>query len=112
MEVDKMGIRNWDDIMREKYGDKTEARIAQLAKQVRDEVLGITLAELRKQLGMTQKEVASRMHGNGMRQSDISKLERGSDHLISTLKKYVEALGGELQVNAVFGDKTIRLRGV
>ena len=45
-------------------------------------------------------------------QSELSKIERREDHLLSTLRKYVEALGGELEVVAVLGDKRIRLRGV
>jgi hypothetical protein len=34
------------------------------------------------------------------------------DFRLSTLKRYVEALGGELEVVAAFGDKRVRLRAV
>jgi hypothetical protein len=39
-------------------------------------------------------------------------MERRSDHRISTLRKLVEALGGELEVIAHVGSKRVRLRGV
>jgi hypothetical protein len=44
--------------------------------------------------------------------SEISKIENREDWLLSTLRRYVEALGGELEVVAVLGDKRLRLRGV
>ena len=45
-------------------------------------------------------------------QSEVSKAERRDDHLLSTLRRYIEALGGELEVVARFGDKSVRLKGV
>jgi hypothetical protein len=39
-------------------------------------------------------------------------MEHEEDHRLSTLRKYVAALGGELDVVAVLGDKRISLRGV
>ena len=62
--------------------------------------------ELRKALGLTQEEAAS---GSDMTQSELSRLERRDDHLVSTLRRYVEGLGGELEITAVVGDKRVRL---
>jgi hypothetical protein len=45
----------------------------------------------------------------GMAQSEVSRLERREDHHVSTLRKVVEALGGELEVSAVFGEKRVRV---
>jgi hypothetical protein len=45
-------------------------------------------------------------------QGQVSETERRSDHRLSTLRRYVEALGGEIEVVASFGDKRIRLRSV
>jgi hypothetical protein len=39
-------------------------------------------------------------------------MKRREDWLLSTLKEYVKALGGELEVIAVIGDKRLRLRGL
>ena len=63
-----------------------------------------TLQELRKSLGITQNELADLQ---GVRQVNISNLERRSDMHISTLRKYVEALGCELEINIRKGRETI-----
>lgn len=55
-----------------------------------------SLQEFRKAIGLTQDEVANRQ---GVNQVNISNLEKRSDMLISTLKKYVEAMGCELEIN-------------
>ena len=69
----------------------------------------LTLAELRRLRGLTQVEAAT---GAGMDQSELSKAERREDHRLSTLRRYVEALGGELEVFARFGSKRVRLKEV
>ena len=68
------------------------------------------LSALRRELGLTQVEVADRL---GMTQSDLSKLERRPDVRLSSLRGYAEALGGRLQIHFVLGGKEteIRLRG-
>jgi predicted transcriptional regulator len=63
-----------------------------------------SLQELRQSLGLTQTEVAERQ---GVRQVNISNLEKRTDMHISTLKKYIEALGGTLEINVRFPDKSI-----
>ena len=47
-----------------------------------------------------------------MTQSELSRTERRDDHLLSTLRRYVQALGGRLEVLAVFDDRQIKLKGV
>lgn len=54
------------------------------------------LQEFRKALGLTQKELAENMD---ISQVNISKLEGREDMHLSTLKKYVEALGCELEIS-------------
>jgi hypothetical protein len=41
-----------------------------------------------------------------------AQFENRPDHVLSKLREYIKALGGELEVVARFGDKTLRLRGV
>ena len=43
--------------------------------------------------------------------TQVVRTERGSDHLLSTLKRYVEALGGEVEVVAHVAGRTVKLRG-
>lgn len=59
--------------------------------------------------GKTQAEVAKVI---GLPQGRVSQAEQNEDHLVSTLKRYVEALGEELEVTARFGDRSVRLHGV
>lgn len=69
----------------------------------------LTLAELRRLRGLTQVEVAT---AAGMDQSELSKAERRADHRLSTLRRYIEALGGELEVVARFGSERVHLKEV
>ena len=64
-----------------------------------DAVLG--LADLRESLGITQAELAGSL---GVSQPNVSKIERKNDVHLSTLAGYVAALGGRLEVKAVFPD--------
>ena len=59
--------------------------------------LALPLAILRRHVGLTQTQLARRV---GMTQSDLSKFERRRDVRLSTLRNYVEALGGRLSVVA------------
>ena len=62
----------------------------------------MSLRDVRKDLGRTQVQVAKEA---AMSQGDLSRLERRSDHLLSTLERYAEALGGKLDVSLVRGDR-------
>ncbi|MBK4999598.1 XRE family transcriptional regulator [Pseudomonas sp. S31] len=57
----------------------------------------MTLQALRKQLELTQEGMAQRLD---IRQANISKVEKRTDMLISTLRGYVEAMGGTLELVA------------
>lgn len=59
------------------------------------------LDELRRSLGLTQARLARRLK---VRQPRVSKIERGSGVGLDTMRRYVEALGGRLEVTAVFED--------
>lgn len=62
----------------------------------------MSLRDVRKDLGRTQVQVAKEA---GMSQGDLSRLERRSDHLLSTLERYAEALGGQLDVAVIRGER-------
>jgi transcriptional regulator with XRE-family HTH domain len=64
----------------------------------------ITLQELREMAGKTQTEVADVLERT---QSELSKIERRRDLLLSTLREYIEALGGRLEVRAVLDDRSL-----
>ena len=100
-----MPTHKWSDIKGKMAPDR-RARVEEAARQ---ELLAMELRELRVEAGKTQTEVAEIA---AMTQAELSKIERRDDHLISTLRRYVEALGGELEVVAVFDNKRIALKGV
>lgn len=62
----------------------------------------MTLRDLRKALRRTQSHVASDL---GINQENVSRLEKRTDLLISTLSGYVEAMGGKLHLVAEFPDR-------
>ena len=73
------------------------ARRARVERGVRRELEQMLLAELRRQSGMTQIQLAKTL---GIKQSGLSRLESQDDMQISTLRRIVEALGGELDIVA------------
>jgi transcriptional regulator with XRE-family HTH domain len=75
---------------------KVEARTAQLIAEE------MTLQELRRARKLTQVRMAKKL---GVSQDGISKLEKRSDLLLSTLRKAVEAMGGSLSLIAEFPDR-------
>ena len=75
---------------------KIEARATELIAEE------MTLQELRRARKLTQVRMAKKL---GVSQDGISKLERRSDLLLSTLRKTVEAMGGSLSLVAEFPDR-------
>ena len=66
----------------------------------------LTLGRIRESRGMTQTAVAGAL---GQTQANVSRIEHQDDLYLSTLREYVEALGGRLQIAAIFDDQTILL---
>lgn len=75
---------------------KVEARAAQLIAEE------MTLQELRRARKVTQVRLAKEL---GINQNGVSRLEKRSDLLLSTLRKTVEAMGGSLSLVAEFPDR-------
>ena len=66
----------------------------------------MALDELREARDLTQEHLAKVLHVN---QSAISKLERRTDMYVSTLQDFVRAMGGRLEIRAVFPDGAVRI---
>lgn len=98
-----MKLHKWSDLREKTF---TPAQIEEHDRKIQEEILRMNLKEIRKMLGVTQTEVAKIAK---MNQSDLSRTEKRNDHLISTLRRYVKALGGDLEVVARFGNKAIHL---
>jgi transcriptional regulator with XRE-family HTH domain len=96
----------WDELRRMKFSDE---EIREIDRESVDELIEMDLRVLRESAGKTQIELAQL---SKLAQSELSKIERRDDHMVSTLRRYIEGLGGRLEVSAVFGDTRITLRDV
>src|SRR5277367_177976 len=67
----------------------------------------MALAELRQAMGLTQERLAKALRIN---QAGVSKLESRSDIFVSTLRKAIEAMGGELEIRAKFPTGEVKIR--
>ncbi|MDO7831611.1 helix-turn-helix domain-containing protein [Providencia sp. CRE-138-0111] len=77
-----------------KQSPETLAKIEDRAEEIRRE---ITLAKIREELKLSQTELAQSL---GVSQPSIAKLENvDNDPKLSTLKRYIKALGGELSID-------------
>ncbi|HEV8606312.1 MAG TPA: helix-turn-helix transcriptional regulator [Tepidisphaeraceae bacterium] len=81
-------------------------RRARIDKAVRQDLERMLLVELRKLSGMTQVQLAKSL---GIKQPTLSQLESQDDMQISTLRRIIEALGGELEIIATLPTGRIAL---
>jgi predicted XRE-type DNA-binding protein len=101
--------RNWKDVRAERIKTPAdEARIAALKAELMAEIRAYRLAEVRKHQGLTQRDIAEALH---VSQARISKMEQGDLQRteLSTIRRYVEALGGTIEIVASFGDQRVIL---
>ncbi len=83
---------------------KVEARAAELIAEE------LSLRDLRKARAKTQTALAKEL---GIGQEGVSRIEKRSDLMLSTLRSYVEAMGGELHLVAAFPDRPpVELQGL
>lgn len=86
---------NWNDL---KHKSSAEVR-AQLDREAHAELERIGFHKLRQARQQTQVAIAQKLN---IAQGAVSRMERQSDFLLSTLRQYVDALGGQLELRAVF----------
>lgn len=67
----------------------------------------LPLDELRQAMAFTQEQLAQAMDVN---QSSISKIEHQTDILVGTLRKFVEAMGGDLEIRVNLPSGTVRIK--
>ena len=98
--------RRWKDVRAESGINKDS--VAAHQERMLAEVRAHRLAELRTRQELSQIELAERM---GVSQSRVSAIERGelTTAELSTISKYITALGGRLQIIADFGGEKLVL---
>jgi predicted transcriptional regulator len=99
-------IKSWKALREARLSSGASARVD---ARVKSELDALSLRELRQDLDLTQQQVAERAD---MTQSELSRLEGRSDLRVSTLRRYVEALGGELEISVLVGKRRRKLSDI
>ncbi len=90
-------------LLRNKMSSAAQAKARAKAKVMIHEMV---LQDLRQARHLSQERLAELLH---TKQSNISKIEHRTDMYISTLRDYIEAMGGELEITAQFADARIKI---
>lgn len=91
--------KNFNELREKVRSDPKRAARVKEYKREMDEL--VMLADLRKLRGVTQEQIAAALE---VSQSNVSQLERSPNLKMETLDRYVHALGGHLEIAAVFAD--------
>jgi DNA-binding XRE family transcriptional regulator len=94
--------RNFNEL-RAKMSPESRARVE---ARVKETIENMPLVELRNAREMTQENLSKVL---GVPQSSISKMERRTDMYLSTLRSYIEAMGGRLEMRAVFSTGAVNV---
>jgi DNA-binding XRE family transcriptional regulator len=97
-----MKARNFSEL-RAKMSPEARERSDARAREM---LANMPLDELRAARELTQENLAAVL---GVKQASISKMERRADMYISTLSKFIEAMGGKLEIRACFPEGTVRI---
>ena len=91
---------------RELEAGMSPERRARVAARVKEELALMPLHQIRNARRLTQTRLAELLE---MDQGNISKLEQRTDMYLSTLRSYVEAMGGALEIRAVFPEGDVEI---
>ncbi|MDZ7698542.1 MAG: helix-turn-helix transcriptional regulator [Deltaproteobacteria bacterium] len=94
--------RNFKELETQMASER-RARAEMKAKEI---IADMLLAEIRKQMGLTQEQLAKALN---IKQPTLSKIENQDDMQIGTLSRIIEALGGELELIAHLPGGDVRL---
>ena len=90
-------------LLRDKMSPERRVRVEARVQQA---IQDMALAELRAARDLTQEHLSDVL---GVKQSAVSKLERRADMYVSTLRSFIKAMGGDLEIRAVFPDGAVRI---
>jgi hypothetical protein len=89
--------------LRAKLSPERQVRVRERTQEMLQEM---PLQELRQARKLSQEAIATVL---GAKQASISKLEHRTDMYVSTLRSYIEAMGGTLEIVAQFPDGKVRI---
>ena len=98
-----MSGRNRFDELTKDFTPSRRRRVDKIKTELRTE---LRLRELRQARALTQQQVAERLN---VKQPAVAKLEHRTDVYLSSLRSYIEAVGGELRIMAVFPDSEFEI---
>ena len=90
-------------LLREKMSPEAQQRAKEKTRRM---VEAMPLQELRQARALSQDELAKAL---GVKQAAVSKLERRTDMYLSTMRKFIEAMGGHLEIVAHFPEGDVRV---
>jgi DNA-binding XRE family transcriptional regulator len=97
-----MKTHKWSEIKSKMPAEEKEA----IEARARQMLAEMPLEELRAARRMTQVQMAKLMETT---QGSVSKIEKRTDMYVSTLASFVEAMGGKLEIRAVFPDGEVKI---
>ena len=89
--------------LRARMTPEARARVA-----AKEEVLDaeMNLADLRKAMQLSQEEIAAVLQ---VSQGSVAKMEKRADMLVGTLRRFIQAMGGDLDIIARFPDRSVKI---
>ncbi|HEY5105152.1 MAG TPA: XRE family transcriptional regulator [Caulobacteraceae bacterium] len=96
------GRHKFTDLL-EKMSPERRTRVGAIAQGLREEM---NLTQLRAAHQLSQAALGELLH---VEQPAVAKLEKRTDMYVSSLRRYIEAVGGELQIIARFPDHDVRI---
>ena len=89
--------------LRARMSPESQARARAKSQVLEGEM---ALADLRRLQHLTQESLAATLHIN---QASVAKMEKRTDMYVGTLRRFIQAMGGELDIIARFPDRSIRI---
>jgi len=94
--------KKWESLPRQMSPQRQVAN-----RRAAEQVLAVMpLDELRNTRNITQTHLAQLLN---ITQASVSKMEKRTDMYVSTLRSFVQAMGGELEIKAVFPEGSVRI---
>lgn len=97
------GRHKFSDLV-DKMPPDRRARVDRISGELRDEM---DLAQLRTARRLSQAALGEILH---VEQPAVAKIEKRTDMYVSTLRRFIEAMGGELEITARFPDHNVRIK--
>jgi DNA-binding transcriptional regulator YiaG len=90
-------------VLRSRMSPASQAQAREKSMQLEGDM---ALSELRRAMQLSQEELAATLNIN---QASVAKMEKRTDMYVGTLRRFIQAMGGELDIIARFPDRSIKI---